>query len=117
MKSRAVFAIFAALGLLASCAHFDPRPTDMTRVERSALTRADHIALARYYEETAKALQAKAEAEKRELAEYENHAAYYGRQTEDLKEHSQALIRVYEDAAQKAKRMANVHWRMAEQTK
>jgi hypothetical protein len=118
MKSRTVFAILAAFSLLASCAHLDPRhPADMTRAEKSALTRADHVALAKDYEEVAQSLQAKAEAEKRKLGEYIEHAAYYGRQTEDLREHSEALVRVYEEAAQKAKRMANAHWRMAEQGK
>jgi endonuclease III len=62
-------------------------------------------------------LQAKAEAEKRELAEYIEHAPYYGRQTEDLKEHSGALVRVYEEAAEKNRRMANSHRRMAEPAK
>ncbi|WON73673.1 hypothetical protein [Nitrosospira sp. Is2] len=117
MKSRTVFAILGALALVASCAHVDPRPADMTRAEKSAKTRADHIALANQYDEAAKALQAKAEAEKRELEEYINHAPYYGRQTEDLKEHSDALVRMYEEAAEKNRRMADAHRRMAEQAK
>ena len=117
MKSRIVFAVLAALGLLVSCAHKDPHPMDMTRPQQAAKTSADHIALAAHYEQTAKALQAQADAEKRELAEYVYHAAYYGRQTEDLKEHSRALIRDYEDAAEKNMQMAAAHRRMAEQAK
>jgi hypothetical protein len=117
MKSRIVFATIATLGLLVSCAHIAPHPMDMTRAERAAKTSADHNALAAHYEQTAKALQAKADAEKRELAEYVYHAAYYGRQTEDLKEHSQALIRSYEEAAEKNMQMAKAHRRMAEQAK
>ena len=70
MKSRIVFAVLAALGLLVSCAHKDPHPMDMTRPQQAAKTSADHIALATHYEQTAKALQAQADAEKRELAEY-----------------------------------------------
>ncbi|SFH50154.1 hypothetical protein SAMN05216299_11724 [Nitrosospira sp. Nsp14] len=117
MKSRTVLAVLAALGLLVSCAHKDPHPMDMTRPQQAAKTSADHIALATHYEETAKSLQAKADAEKRELAEYVLHAAYYGRQTEDLKEHSRALIRDYEDAAEKNMEIAKAHRRMAEQAK
>ena len=45
------------------------------------------------------------------------HAAYYGRQTEDLKQHSRALIRDYEDAAEKNMQIAAAHRRMAEQAK
>ena len=64
------FGRLAALGLLVSCAHKDPHPMDMTRPQQAAKTSADHIALATHYEQTAKSLQAQADAEKRELAEY-----------------------------------------------
>ncbi|MBA4141852.1 MAG: hypothetical protein H0X43_02370 [Nitrosospira sp.] len=117
MKSRTVLAVLATLGLLASCAQIDPHPMDMTRAEQAAKTSADHNALANHYEAAARALQAKAKAEKRELAEYERHAPYYGRMTEDLKEHSTALIRVYEEAAEKNMSMAKSHRRMAEQAR
>jgi hypothetical protein len=117
MKSRTVFAILAALGLLASCAHIDPHPMDMSRAEKSAKTSRDHLALANHYDQAAQSLQAKAEAEKQHRNEYLEHAPYYGRQTEDLKEHSEALIRVYEEAAEKNRRMAEAHRRMAEQAK
>jgi endonuclease III-like uncharacterized protein len=90
---------------------------DMTRAESAAKTKAHHNALANHYEQAAKALQAKADAEKRELAEYVYHAAYYGRQTEDLKDHSKALIHVYEEAAEKNMQMAKAHRRMAERAK
>jgi hypothetical protein len=117
MKSRLSLALLITLGLLASCAHIDPHPMDMTQAERSAKTRADHNALARHYEDAAKAMQARAEAEKKMLAEFQNHAYYYGRQAEDLKEHSEALIRLYEQAADANMRMAKSHQRMAGQAK
>jgi hypothetical protein len=117
MKSRLSLALLITLGLLASCAHIDPHPMDMTQAEHSAKTRADHNALARHYEEAAKAMQARAEAEKKMLTEFQNHAYYYGRQTEDLKEHSEALIRLYEQAADANMRMAKSHQRMAGQAK
>lgn len=117
MKFRLLFVVLATLGLFVSCAHIDPHPMDMTRAEQSAKTKTDHLALANHYEEAARAMQEKAEAEKKELAEYKKHAYYYGRQAEDLKEHSQALIHVYEEAAEKNMRMAKSHRRMAEQAR
>ena len=117
MKSRTVFAILAVFGLLTSCAHIDPHPMDMSRAEKSAKTSRDHLALANHYDQVAQSLQAKAEAEKGQLGEYVEHAPYYGRQTEDLKEHSEALVRVYEEAAEKNRRMANAHRRMAQQAR
>jgi len=117
MKSKTFFAILAALGLLASCAHLDPHPMDMTNAIRSAKTSADHNALAKHYEDVAKKMQAKAQAQKNQLAEYETHGYYYGRQTEDLKEHTQALARIYQEAADANMSMAKSHRQMADQAK
>lgn len=118
MKSHIVFAILATLGLLASCAQIEPPyPRDMAGAIQSAKSRGDHEALATYYEAAAKVMQEKAQAEKRELAEYRRHAPYYGRMTEELKEHSLALIRVYEDAAERNMHLAKYQRRMAEQAR
>ncbi len=117
MKLKSFFAILAVLGLLASCAHLDPHPMDMTSAVRSAKTKADHNALAKHYEDAAKRMQAKAQAQKNQLAEYEAHGYYYGRQTEDMKEHTQALVRIYQEAADANMKMAKSHSQMAEQAK
>lgn len=114
MKPRVAFAILAIASLLASCAHIDPHPMDMTSAIRNAKTGADHEALARHYEDAAKSMQAKADHQKRMLAEYNRHAYYYGRRTEDLKEHSEALIRVYEEAAKANENLAHYHRLLAE---
>ena len=62
-------------------------------------------------------MQAKAQAQKNQLAEYETHGSYYGRQTEDLKEHTRALARLYQEAADANTNMAKSHRQMAERAK
>ncbi len=117
MTSRIFPALVVILGLLASCAHIEPHPMDMTSAVRNAKTSADHDALATHYEDTAKAMRAKAEEQKKMLKEYNLHGYYYGRQTEDLQEHAQALARTYDDAADANMNMAHYHRRLAEDTK
>jgi hypothetical protein len=114
MKSKSFIAISFALGLLASCAHIDPHPMDMSSAIRNARTSADHNALARHYEDTAKRMQAKAQVQKNMLKEYTRHGYYYGRRTEELQEHTKALIRIYEEAAESNRNMAKFHHRLAE---
>ena len=117
MKIKNVFVILATLGLLASCANIDHHPMDMTSAVRNAKTKADHNALAKHYEDAAQRMQAKAKAQENQLAEYEAHGSYYGRQTEDLKEHTRALARLYQEAADANTSMAKSHRQMAEQAK
>lgn len=114
MRSRVFFAILVALALSA-CAHIDPHPMDMSSAVRSAKTKADHNALAKHYEAAAEAMRAQAQEQKNSLAEYREHGYYYGRQTEDLKEHTKALVRVYEEAAEANMSMAKIHREMAEE--
>lgn len=115
MKLKSFFVSLVVLGLLASCAHLDPHPMDMSAAVRNAKTKADHMALAKHYEDTAQRMQAKAEAQKTKLQEYEVHGYYYGRVTEDLQEHTEALIRLYEEAADANMKMARGQRQLAEQ--
>lgn len=115
MKFPIMIAILAALAILSSCAHIDPHPMDMTSAIRGAKTKEDHYALARHYEAAAQAMQAKAQEQKRYLTEYQRHGYYYGRKTIDMKEHAQALARVYEEAAESNMSMAESHREMAEE--
>lgn len=114
MKSKSFIAILFALGLLASCAHIDPHPMDMSSAVRNAKTSADHVALARHYEDAAKRMQARAQEQKNMMKEYTVHGYYYGRRTEDLQEHTEALIRIYQEAAEANRNMAKFHHRLAE---
>ncbi|BCT67787.1 hypothetical protein [Nitrosospira sp. NRS527] len=116
MRSRIFFAVLVALALSA-CAHIDPHPMDMSSAVRSARTKADHNALAKHYEAAAEAMRARAQEQKNGLAEYREHGYYYGRQTEDLKEHTEALVRLYEEAAEANMSMAKVHREMAEEAR
>jgi hypothetical protein len=114
MKSKSFIAVLLALGLLVSCAHIDPHPMDMTSAIRNARTSADHNALAKHYEDAAKRMEAKAQIQKNMMAEYTRHGYYYGRHTEDLQEHTEALVRTYEEAAEANRNMAKFHHRLAE---
>jgi hypothetical protein len=114
MQSKVFLSILAILGLLASCAHINPHPMDMTSAIQNARTKADHLALAKHYEKAAKRMQANAQVQKNMLKEYTKHASYYGRRTEDLQEHTLALVRLYEEAAGANVRMAQSQREMAE---
>ena len=116
MKIRLYFVILTALAVI-SCAHIDPHPMDMTSAIRSAKNRKDHYDLARNYRAAAEGMQARADEQKRCLTEYQKHGYYYGRKTIDAKEHAQALVRVYEEAAEENRRMAESHREMAEEAK
>jgi hypothetical protein len=51
------------------------------------------------------------------LTEYQVHGYYYGRKTEDLIEHSEALVRVYQEAVDANMNMAHYQRRLAEDAK
>ena len=118
MQTRTFVAVLAVFGLLASCAQPDRyHPMDMSQAVQSAKTSADHEALAKHYEDTAKRMQTKVQQQKKMLEEYETHGYYYGRQTDDLKKHTQALIRLYEQAEEENMNMAASHRKMAAEAK
>lgn len=120
MQVKTFFAAFAVLGLLASCAQMERyHPMDMTQAVQSAKTRADHEALARHYENMAQTMQEKMQKHKKLLEQYEtqNYSYHYGRDAEDLKAHSHALIRFYEQAAEANMNMAASHQKMAAEAK
>ena len=50
--------MFAVLALVGACTPIGKMPHDMTAAIESATTKADHDALARHYQDEAKALQA-----------------------------------------------------------
>lgn len=118
MQIKIFFAAFAVLGLLASCAQMERyHPMDMTQAVQSAKTRADHEALARHYEDMAQTMQEKMQKHKKLLEQYEAESYHYGREAEDLKAHSHALIRFYEQAAEANMNMAASHRKMAAEAK
>jgi hypothetical protein len=90
---------------------------DMTRAVQSAKTAADHEALAKHYEEAAKEMRTKAEEHKKMLVQYQAKKDLYRKQAQDLINHCQGLIRVYEQAAADNLSMAKSHREIADETK
>lgn len=104
------------LGLVMSCT-INPHPMDMARVVQNAKTAADHDALARHYDDAAKQMQSNADEHKNLLAEYQSKKALYGKHAQDLMNHCQGLIRIYEQAAADNRAMAKSHREMAAEVK
>lgn len=88
---------------------------DVDAASRNAVTRSDHEAVARYYDNAAVETQAKAHEQKRLLEQYENKSYLYGREAQDMLAHTYALARKYEKEAQANTREAALHRQMASQ--
>ena len=88
---------------------------DVDAASRNAVTRSDHEAVARYYDNAAVETQAKAHEQKRLLEQYENKSYLYGRAAQDMLAHTYALARKYEKEAQANTREAALHRQMASQ--
>lgn len=116
-KLTALIVILGLSGFLTACAPMNPHPMDMTGAIKKATTKADHEALVKHYEDAAKGLQQKADENKKMLDEYQTHAAYYGRQAQDLQSHTKAAINAYEQAAKANLDMAKSHKMMADAIK
>ena len=116
MKTVTALALVAFLGLLGSCT-VNPHPMDMTQALQKATTRGDHESLAKHYEDAAKQMQAKAEEHKKLLAQYEAKKSLYGKQTQSLISHCQALIRIYDQATAENMNMAESHRQIAVEVK
>lgn len=81
----------------------------MQKVALNAKTRSDHNALARYFENAASEMKTKAVEQKKLLEHYEEKGYLYGRQAQDLKSHTAAMVRKYEDSAEENIREAALH--------
>lgn len=73
----------------------------------------DHVALAHYYEGSAKEISVRLETYKQKLKEYEEDPYYYGRQGQDLHSHLRANIREYENDLADDLKEANLHREIA----
>jgi hypothetical protein len=90
---------------------------DMTEAVQSAKTSSDHQALAKHYEEAANEMRAKAEEHKKLLAEYQANKVLYGKNAQNLIDHCQGLIRIYEQAAADNMALAKAHQEVAGEIK
>jgi hypothetical protein len=116
MKTRKFFAVLS-LTLVAACAQMSPHEavqnTNIRKAAQNARTRSDHDALTRYFEGAAREMQTKAKEQKHLLEHYEEKGYLYGRQAQDLKSHTAALLRKYEANAEENIKEAAAHRQMA----
>lgn len=119
MKIDKIIAKFSLLSLMFMAAMSLPVQAaevegfDVDAASRNAVTRSDHEAVARYYDNAAIETQAKAHEQKRLLEQYENKSYLYGREAQDKLAHTYALARKYEKEAQANTREAALHRQMA----
>ena len=116
MKTRRFFTVLS-FSLLAACAQISPHEavqnTSIRKAAQNARTRSDHDALTKYFEDAAKEMETKAEEQKKLLEHYEERGYLYGRQAQDLKSHTAALLRKFKANADENIREAAVHRQMA----
>ena len=104
------------LGFLTACAQMGPHEAENATVHKaaeSARTYADHDRLAQRYQSAARELRVKAEEQKKLLQHYEEKSYLYGRQAQDNKSHTQALVSRYERAVEDNVKLAAHHRNMA----
>jgi tRNA U54 and U55 pseudouridine synthase Pus10 len=75
--------------------------------------RIDHDPLGKYFENAAREMCAKAKEQKQLLDHYESKSYLYGRQAQDLKSHTEAMVRKYEDRAKENIKEAAAHRQIA----
>jgi hypothetical protein len=90
---------------------------DMTQAVQTAKTASEHEALAGHYEDAAKEMRAKVDEHKKLLAYYEARKDLIRKQAQDLINHCQGLIRIYEQAANENLSMAKSHHELAAEAK
>jgi hypothetical protein len=112
----ASMAAFAALSL--GCAKTLPHPEhteDISKLMEHPSTASDYLKLAEHFEEDAKSLKDKADAEKKNLDELKSKGYLFGKQAQDLAEHSEAKIHIYEQAAANCMMNAEKYRNLAKQ--
>ena len=117
MKTIISLALVGMLGLLGSCSINPHSSMDMTRAVQSAKTPADHANLADHYDDAANQMQTAADAHRNLLAQYEKNRALYGKQAQNLINHCQGLVRIYDQAAAENRMMAEAHRLMSYEPK
>jgi hypothetical protein len=108
--------VLSMLGFLTACAQMGPRETENAAAREaaeSARTYADHDRLAQRYQSAAKELRVKAEEQRRRLQHFEEKSYLYGRQAQDNKSHTAALLSRYERAVEDNVKLAAHHRNIA----
>lgn len=117
MKSKIRVLFLIIMGLLFSAVQMNAYSMDMGQAVQDAKTPANHEAVAKFYDEAAKEMQAKVQEHKKMYEQYQAESQYYGRQGLDMASMCQGLIRAYEKAATENLEMAASHRKMAEAAK
>jgi hypothetical protein len=112
MKTGKIVTNLSLLSLLAALS-LPAFSFDVDSAIRNAATPHDHEAVAKYYQEVAREMQAKQQEQIQLLEEYQNHSYLYGRQAQDLQAHTDALARKYEKEAKTSMKEAELHHQMA----
>lgn len=115
MKNGKVVATLYMLGLLAAVVSTADAAeiTDVDKAVQNAVTPSEHEAVARYYEDAARALLAKEQEQESLLEQYESKSYLYGRNAQDLQAHAYALIHKYDQAVKANMNEAALHRQMA----
>ncbi len=116
------FATLSMVGLLASLnlSANAAEPVDAPEIRaaaQKATTRSDHEAVAKYYEDAARQMQAKVKEQKELLEQYQEKSYLYGRQAQDLQSHTEALVRDYEQTVSATLQEATLHRQIASKLK
>ena len=114
-KIRVLFLII--MGLLVSGVQMNAYSMDMGQAVQTAKTRADHEALAKYYDDAAKEMQSKVQEHQKMYEKYQAESQYYGRQGLDMESMCLGLIRAYEQAVKENTSMAASHRKMGAEAK
>lgn len=118
MQTKLFFTMLMIFTFLVSSACIAAGSEEVNEIaEAKARTKFDHVGLAVYYENEAKAMKEKAKEQEKLLAEYKNHSEYYGREGQDFESHHEALLRKYSKSAERNLEMAASHRKMAEKVK
>ncbi len=115
--TQSLLTITLMLGLLAGCAHHGSGIGEMSMADQNARTKADHEALASHYDQMTKDAEAKVIEEQKLLEQYQAHGYLYGREAEDLEEHTEALIRSSQQVADTSAKMAKMQRELAKAMK
>jgi hypothetical protein len=113
-KVKDTFAIFSLLGLLtvgAPIATVKAENLPEQSTAQAVKSLDEHGVLAKRHEDAAREMQAKADEQKKLLAQYEE-THLYGWQSHNLKSRTSALIRKYEQAARSNMKEAVAHRQM-----
>lgn len=101
MKLKLLLTLILAHCLLSACSALDRHAT-------ATELAVQHQSLAKHFEDEASEMQLKVDEHKKFLSRFESKRYVYGRHANDLKAHSQQIIRIYEQAVAANREMARL---------